>query len=402
MEALVALLAFAILIYFPFRRLPLYLGMFLGSAILYLSGGTLSGFDRVVLGAALNETTIELALAVALISFLCSVMSTAGLMDQMTGSLNSLIRNTKLSLVVVPALMGGMPMAGGAAMSAPLVESLGEVLKIGKSTLAAINLTFRHAFYLIMPFRPQMILAASMAGVSVTSLALVNVPAVLVWVVVAYFWLFRNSASDGESSSWGNRKEALAQFLLSGSPIILPLVLLIAGGMSLPLALFLGAVASVYLAMREGKMGWSWTDWMGRVDRPLVLSMVGIMVFRNVTTEVAIIRQWLFYLVDMGIPLWVTAATMAGVLGYLTGVIHTPMAIVFPVVMPLVDSQVALAYAALIYVFSFVFYFFSPLHLCQILTIQMVGAKLGQVYREYIPILIPVVAVALAVFLLMT
>lgn len=401
MEPVIAVAAFAILIYFPFRRLPLYIGMLLGSVMLFLSGGSLAGFDEIVVRAATNPTTVELALAVALISFMCSVMSTAGLMDRMTSGLNSLMRNTKLSLMVVPALVGGMPMAGGAAMSAPIVESLGNDLKIPKASVSAINLTFRHALYLIMPFRPQIILAASMAGVGVTSLALVNMPAVAVWLLVGYFWLFRLSGADTNDGQWGDRRQALFEFFFYGSPIIISLVLLLGARMSLPPALLAGTLAAVYLARREGHLSWSWHQWMGRVDKPLVLTMICIMIFREVTTEVTIIRDWLFYLVDMGIPLWVTAVVIAGSLAYLTGVIHTPIAIVFPVVMPLVEPGLSLAYAAFIYVISFVLYFVSPLHLCQILTNQMVGADLGDVYREYLPVLLPVIGTSFLVFWLM-
>ncbi len=401
MEPVIAVAAFAILIYFPFRRLPLYIGMLLGSVILFLSGGSLAGFDEIVIRAATNPTTVELALAVALISFMCSVMSTAGLMDRMTSGLNSLMRNTKLSLMVVPALVGGMPMAGGAAMSAPIVESLGNDLKIPKASVSAINLTFRHALYLVMPFRPQIILAASMAGVGVTSLALVNMPAVAVWLLVGYFWLFRLSGPDANAGQWGDRRKALFEFAVYGSPIIISLVLLLGARLSLPPALLAGTLAAVYLARREGRLSWSWHQWMDRVDKPLVLTMVCIMIFREVTTEVTIIRDWLFYLVDMGIPLWVTAVVIAGALAYLTGVIHTPIAIVFPVVMPLVEPGLSLAYAALIYVISFVLYFVSPLHLCQILTNQMVGADLGDVYREYLPVLLPVIGTSFLVFWLM-
>ena len=401
MEPVIAVAAFAILIYFPFRRLPLYIGMLLGSVILFLSGGSLTGFDEIVVRAATNPTTVELALAVALISFMCSVMSTAGLMDRMTSGLNSLMRNTKLSLMVVPALVGGMPMAGGAAMSAPIVESLGNDLKIPKASMSAINLTFRHALYLVMPFRPQIILAASMAGVGVTSLALVNMPAVAVWLLVGYFWLFRLSGPDANDGQWGDRRKALVEFAVFGSPIIISLVLLLGARMSLPPSLLAGTLAAVYLARREGHLNWSWRHWMGRVDKPLVLTMVCIMIFREVTTEVTIIRDWLFYLVDMGIPLWVTAVVIAGSLAYLTGVIHTPIAIVFPVVMPLVEPGLSLAYAAFIYVISFVLYFVSPLHLCQILTNQMVGADLGDVYREYLPVLLPVIGTSFLVFWLM-
>lgn len=401
MQAFLIVVGFATVVLFAARRYPLYLGLILGAAILYLSGGSLSGFGGMAWDAMREPRTVELALSVALISFLSSLLTTSGIMDQMTSGLNGMIKSPRFNIMAVPALIGGMPMAGGAAMSAPVVQEMGEQLGISRPSLSAINLTFRHVFYLVMPFRPDFMLTAGLSGIDVMQLALYNIPLFLTLTVVGYFRLFRH-AGRAPSEPTGIGNGAWLQFLKNGSPILVPIALSMAAGWSLPAALLVGTTIAVALAMKTGHLRRRWKDWMGRVDQTLVLTMIGIMIFRGAATELTALGQWLHALVERGIPIWVTAIIVGGLIAYLSSGMQTALVVVLPMVIPLVNPGSAPAYAMLIYGTCLIFYFASPLHLCQILTNQMMNVRLGEVYREYGPVLVSGFAVLLMMFLILS
>ena len=82
-----------------------------------------------------------------------------------------------------------MPVLGGAAVSAPLVDKLGDGLDLSPDTKAAINLVFRHGMFFIFPLSPTMILVANLIGVSVgTLISKLWVYGVGFWI--AGYWLF--------------------------------------------------------------------------------------------------------------------------------------------------------------------------------------------------------------------
>ncbi len=92
-----------------------------------------------------------------------------GYLDNMVRGLSGFLGNLKAAIMTVPALVGSMPVLGGAAVSAPLVDKLGDGLGLSPEKKAA-NLVFRHGMFFVFPFSPSMILVSNLLGVPVTSL----------------------------------------------------------------------------------------------------------------------------------------------------------------------------------------------------------------------------------------
>jgi hypothetical protein len=79
---------------------------------------------------------------------------------------------------------------------------------------------------------------------------------------------------------------------------------------------------------------------------------------------------------------------------------NTTLGVVYPMVLPLAPPEQVMAYAVLVFGGSFVAYFSSPLHLCQILTNQYCKVSLIEGWKEYWPVLVGVVAASWALFFL--
>jgi len=86
--------------------------------------------------ALVYPKTLCLAGIVGLILILSSTMEQTGQMQRMLNSFKALIARPRLKLVVFPALIGLLPMPGGAVFSAPMVKQLGEASNLSNSHLS--------------------------------------------------------------------------------------------------------------------------------------------------------------------------------------------------------------------------------------------------------------------------
>ncbi len=133
-----------------------------------------------------------------------------------------LIGDPRWLMIILPSLIGVLTVPGGAMMSAPIVDSLGNKTKISAEHKTGINIIYRHIWYIIFPMIPTMVLAASLANVNPIELGLVNLPIILVGLVAAWFLLLHNLPGKSKVSWNANH---FSHFLLSISPILFTLVL---------------------------------------------------------------------------------------------------------------------------------------------------------------------------------
>ena len=104
----------------------------LGNAFLLgaLALGVLFGESPPVIAQSVAKSlfdlkTVSLALIVSLILVLSNSMEKAGQMQRLLASFQGLVSNPRLNLTIFPALIGLLPMPGGAVFSAPMVKELG-------------------------------------------------------------------------------------------------------------------------------------------------------------------------------------------------------------------------------------------------------------------------------------
>ena len=143
-------------------RKNLALGLACGAIILgvfTLPLGVL--LDRIIFTLT-DPTVLLLALAMGIIPLLGGTMKQSGQID-------TLVNNIRLSqrylLPFSAALMGLLPMPGGALLSAPILERGGR--GVADPLKAVINNWFRHLFILIYPLNPALIVSAKICKLDV-------------------------------------------------------------------------------------------------------------------------------------------------------------------------------------------------------------------------------------------
>ncbi|MEM2014436.1 MAG: DUF401 family protein [Desulfurococcaceae archaeon] len=111
---------------------PVWLALLLASMTMGLIGSGLDGFTSTLLSTAHSTATFDLVLVVFMIAILVNLYNATGFISKLGEELVKLLGKPKLVASVVPAVMGLLPVPGGALMSAPVVDTVGD--KLGLSS----------------------------------------------------------------------------------------------------------------------------------------------------------------------------------------------------------------------------------------------------------------------------
>ena len=114
--------------------------------------------------SVLMPKTLALAVIVTLILILSSSMEEGGNMERLVENFRGLVTNPRLNLAIFPALIGLLPMPGGAIFSAPMVKELGNRSGLRPDQLSFINYWYRHIWGHIMSTTIQRSISASVTA----------------------------------------------------------------------------------------------------------------------------------------------------------------------------------------------------------------------------------------------
>lgn len=380
--------------------MPLGYVMFVASGALAVTSQQQIGFlFREATKAVGSRDTIELAGVVMLIGLLSSVMNRYGMLDQMCDSISKAMYSVKPAISVIPAFVGAMPAIGGAIISAPMVDKLGNVLEMTPSRKAAANVVFRHMLFFIYPFAPSLILSARLSGLSVNELIRAMFPFAIVFWGIGYFVFLYRAPEVSSSFDPGHRREHWQRFLVSTSPILASLLMAMVLGVPFYLALVLGIALALYLC--RSHQDYDLLFLFRSINWKMGLAMVGIMVFRTMIQNAGIIGKTVSGIQQLGIPISLVFFVIPFAVGLTSASQSTTVGITFPLLLPLVPrGENLLAYVMLLYVSSFTSYFSSPLHLCTMLTNEYFKVKFVDTTRQCVPVMLGVVLTLTGLFLL--
>ena len=142
------------------------LGLFLGSlALAFWMGLGINQLSGVILASATSLQTIGILLIVWLIMVMSKIMKEAGQMERLVSSFSRLSGDPRTVGSVMTALIGLLPMPGGALFSAPMVDASLASLPVNKEQKTIINYWFRHIWEYWWPIFPGVILAVALLKV---------------------------------------------------------------------------------------------------------------------------------------------------------------------------------------------------------------------------------------------
>lgn len=289
MAAVGVIVAFGSVIYLASKGIDLWLALLVGTGALGLLSLMESGpLAAAVIDGLFGAATIQLVVAVALISGLGRAMKESGDFDRMVSSLVALIPKPKVLMMLLPAIIGTINVPGGAIMSAPMVEEHGTALNLDRTTLASVNLFFRHIGYFIYPLQTSLIIISELLDIPKHSIILYNAAPALVGAAAAYLFFFGNH-NTGSALQKNPRDIAyqFTEFLLGFSPVMVIIALMLlfdapfylAAASGLCLALVRNIQAEHWGAALLSRLQQLFSGW---INYELVLAVLSLMVFRAV------------------------------------------------------------------------------------------------------------------------
>ena len=326
--------------------------------------------------------TVQIIVAIILVGVLGNLLKQYGFLDKIVAALETLIPSKKAILMVLPAVMGILTVPGGAYLSAPFVDKIGDDLELSAPRKVVVNLSFRHVALFIMPFTTNMLFIPTVVPeINIYHLIALNVGFILCMHTAAYF-IYLHRAKSVRVQTGGSKKNALLDLLLYLSPIYL--VVFFNGLFHLPmyLSVALCILWMLFLCWKEKKTFFR-NLWKG-ISFSTLFMLIGVYFIQNLIQNLDQVMNgvvWLFQNSSgFGIMLVISAASL--LFGLTTGLSLVPLVATLPM-----DPTLKLLYTFFVFIWSFMGYYYSPLHLCQLLTVKYMGCATWPVYKEHLKII---------------
>jgi len=352
-------------------------------------------------GSTLVEgKSIALTLIVTLILILSNSMERLGHMDELLAKFRKWVGKSRFGLVVFPALIGLLPMPGGAVFSAPMVDAFDREKQVTRELKSFLNYWFRHIWEYCWPLYPSILLTCSVADLNMWHYILLAWPITILAVVLGFPHLlsvprFQETVSSerqplNDHGAWHSMCPlGLAVFPGLGLALLLHFSKILPEGFALPHETgFIGGLLAA--------VAWTWTAYdldFQRVrqilfDRKLVrmwVTIAGVFVFKGVIEQSGAARDLGKVLLHLEIPLTWVVVLLPMIMGSITGWTIAYVGTTFPILVPLIQvvasPELMIPLIILAFVSGFTGVLMSPLHLCLILSNEHFGASWSGVYR---------------------
>ena len=336
-------------------------------------------------------------------------------MERTVTALKSWLNNKKMLLAGLPALVGLLPMPGGAIFSAPLVASIDGSGELDARQRVAINYWFRHIWEYWWPLFTGVILAIRYSELPTAIFLLIQLPFTFAAAIGGYFFILKK-VKRGNFGNSENGKLEPAAFLSALGPIAILVFMSVLGSAVLPkigltgtlsslLSMLIGLIIAIAVVFCGNTSAWipSLSMLKKTSTWQMVILVISILAFSATikapldmagTTLVTIMRD---EFINAGIPLIAVIMLIPFISGLGTGVAIGFVSASFPVVFALLGQNptlgVTAATTALAFTFGFMGMMLSPIHVCFVVTCGYFKTPLFENYRYIIgPIVVVLTA----------
>jgi len=231
-----------------YRRVALGITLNLTAIVLSMLFLELIDVGNVFWETLTDFVTISLVLATFGIMLLSQLYKETGFVTTLSQSLSEIVRNSKLVMSILPAVMGLLPVPGCAIISAPMIEAEAKRLKLDKARQTYVNVWFRHTILPVYPMSPFLILTGALTGLSIISLIFRQVPVVIAMLAIGYMVGFSKVPAVKHESSRRSLTTNLAFLLKAFTPILTMLFAMITLKIDAWIAAFLGVGVLLLMA----------------------------------------------------------------------------------------------------------------------------------------------------------
>ncbi len=355
----------------------LNLAMLVASVIIGIFALEPRGIVTQIYNTLIDPSVILLALALTMIPVLGGMLSVSGKLDDVVQNLRI---GKRAFLGLSPALLGLMPIPGGALLSSPLVEGAGD--GVSSHLKAAINVWFRHVLYFIYPLSYALLVAAAAANISLYTAILYLSPFFFLSLVLGHFFLLKKVQGELEYTGEVSLKKMMIPLSILITAPVLHLVLSLAFEFpydEIPTFIAVSFALAGAILITESKMECFKKSVKKMKPWNFTFLIINIFIFINIFKASGIDDM----ISDLALPLLILAIPGGFFLGISTGRIMLPSAILFPIMMTSMGTDAVPPYLFVItYVAIFLGYAITPVHPCIALSLEYFKADLFKYLKE--------------------
>ena len=382
------------------RGVTLWLALFLGGTLLALLFGIMPpAFIGIIGGMVVDPSFITIFFAVTCILILSEIQGHSGQGQRLALGLTPYMRSPRARLVFFPALMGILPMPGGAIFSCPLVREVARGYTLTNRQLVLINYWFRHIWESACPLYPGYILACALGNIPPSQLWRYALPFVIISFLTGWFFLFRDPIEkDLAHPAPAVEKRPLPSVLLDALPMVVAVAaaplysaLFAFFGETLPngasfIFSFLTASAIAIVQTKTSVLTVA-KLMVGRSVIRMLLLMVMIFLFKEIVIAANVVDA-LARIITHPSAILVLFLLLPVIIGSLTGMMMGFVGTCFPLLIALLEQtgnyEERLCWILLALAAGHFGQMVSPMHSCFLVTIEYFRTPLAKVWGETI------------------
>jgi hypothetical protein len=367
--------------------------------------GLLFGIGPLTIGQAgaralVGSKFLFLVAIVGLILVLSDALERSGQSKRLMDALSGYLTSPRLRLIFFPALIGLLPMPGGAVFSAPMVGTVSSKMNVSNTDKALINYWFRHIWELGWPLYPGIILTVALADIPIASLISRTWPAILFMIFAGWLFFLRPGVLRIDSSAAaipaGNR--SIRQVLIQGLPLAVAivgavglesLIPLVAPKVPFELGVITALAASVACIMIQNRLGvFFLRDVLAKKSlRDMLFVVASVFIFKDIM-EAAQVVDAMAQAAGDGAALFAASVFLPFLVGAIAGINVAFVGSTFPLLLSLLSTlglnDQTIPYLVLASVAGFTGVMISPIHICFILTCQFFHTELAATWRRLV------------------
>lgn len=396
------LAAFALMLVGMRNKIGLAVSILLGGLFMGLVFGLdLSSLVSVGVLALTQEKFLFLAAIVGLIMILSDGLERSGQSRRLMGALSGYLTSPRLRLIFFPALIGLLPMPGGAIFSAPMVKTVGEELELKNEDQAVINYWFRHVWEMAWPLYPGIILTVALAGIPIGGLISRTWPGVIAMFVFGWYFFLRKGVLGEIVLAAETRmvERRLGIVLWEGLPLLIAIVgaiglettlARVAPNIAFEWGVIAALVVAVVCIMAQNRLGAPFVQQvLGKKNLWMMLCViVAIFIFKDIMQAAGIVDE-MAGAAGGWVALFAAAVFLPFLVGMVAGINVAFVGATFPLLLGLLhnlglESQIV-PYLVVASFAGFTGVMISPIHICFVLTCNYFGADLAKAWRRLVP-----------------
>lgn len=366
-----------------FRGINIALAIFLAFTIYSIPALNHKFLEAVIL--TMNTSTLNTLASLLLAMMMAELYRGLKVSEEVVKALEKI--SSKIAAIVIPMLIGLIPMPGGAYISAAMVNSIYDYIGLKPEEKTFINFWFRHIWVTIWPLYQAIILSSVILNLSITEIIkrtwIIALSIALAGTSITYV-ILNNRYHRDEKRSLGEPKKlvhiwpfAILALLSLTTPLPLPISITIT--IALILIIYKPSKTTIYRALKYAL-------------NPTFIALVFVsLMFSNSIKLSGLAEDLAKYLYNFSA---IAVALIPFTVVMATGLEFTFVALTFPALKPLLfqGSNLVLAFLG-----GVIGSLLSPTHACLVLSAQYFGSPLQKVYKYTVPASIIALATSLAI-----